>query len=367
VRHPEWADSESSRGGLKTLMDQQVTHRLTMSVIVCTLDRAHVLEAICLGSLAAQEQPGRVELIVCDASSDTATADAVREWGRAHPDWPCTYVQATRRGSCSQRNQSVRVARGDILLFLDDDLELLPGALVALAQAFDRDAACQYGGLECMRVLPVDAERPELDLAKRPHPWFVSLFGLQTEWGPKRILPGGFNTGGGPVDRETASALRREEGRIVDVEWMSGCCMAFRAGVFRDGGIRFDERLERFGGYALAEDVVVSLAVRRTIGLRLGRCSSAQAVHWEAPGGRGDDRSRWAARAYNHRIVWALSGAPTMARRLSWLRSQVGSVIQCLRHRRMDWLRGLADGWRAIRLDETSRASASVSRTRRGD
>jgi len=335
------------------LESQQNTDRPIMSVIVCTLNRAHILETVCLASLAVQELPGCVELIVCDASPDTATEAVVREWGSAHPDWACTYVHATQRGLCSQRNQAIHVSLGNTVLFVDDDLELLPGALVALVQAFNRDSTCQYGGFECMRVLPLSEQRSGSVASRLAHRWFASFWGLGTGEGPKRILPSGFNTGWAEIDSEIASVLRREECQIANVDWMSGCCMAFRANLFHDGGICFDERLARFGGYCLAEDVVVSLAVRRAIGLRLGQCSSAQAVHWEAPGGRGDDRSRWAARAYNHRIVWRLAGEPTLARRFSWLRGQIGLVVQCLRHRRMDWLQGLADGWRAIRLDET--------------
>ncbi|RIE16034.1 glycosyltransferase family 2 protein [Candidatus Cryosericum septentrionale] len=335
------------------LVNQQNADRPIMSVIVCTLNRAHVLETVCLASLAVQELPGCVELIVCDASPDTATEAVMRQWGSTHGDWACTYVHATQRGLCSQRNQAIHVSHGDAVLFVDDDLELLPGALVALIQAFDRDSNCQYGGFECVRVLPLGAERSESATSRIAHRWFASFWELGSGEGPKRILPSGFNSGGASIDRETASALRREECQVIDVEWMSGCCMAFRASLFQEDGICFNERLARFGGYCLAEDVVVSLAVRRVVGLRLGLCSWAQAVHWEAPGGRGGDRSRWAARAYNHRIVWTLSGEPTLARRFSWLWGQIGSVVQCLWRRRMDRLCGLGDGWRAIRLDET--------------
>ena len=335
------------------VMDQRETNRPIMSVIVPTMNRAHILETICLASLATQELAGRMELIVCDASLDTATETVVQEWSSAHPEWVCTYVHATKRGSCSQRNQAIRLSHGTLLLFLDDDLELLPGALVALVQAFDRDANCEYGGFECTQVLPSRAQRSGSTAARLAHRWFAGFWGLGTDGGPKRILPTGFNTGGGGIDHETASALRRAESQVTNVEWMSGCCMAFRASLLRDRGIRFNERLERFGGYAVAEDVTVSLSVRREVGLRLGQCSNAQAIHREAPGGRGDDRPRWAARAYNLRIVWRLAGKPTLPRRFNWLRGQVGSAMGCLGRRRMDRLQGLVDGWRAIRLDET--------------
>jgi GT2 family glycosyltransferase len=335
---------------------QQSPDQLTMSVIVCTVNRAQTLETVCLTSLAAQAMPGHVELIVCDSSSDTATEAVVRQWGSVHSDWPCTYVHSTRRCLCSQRNLAVRDSRGDIVLFVDDDLELLPGALVALMQAFQQDSTCQYGGFECVLVSPPHTERSEpgvlRGISRRS---FARFWGLPTAEGPKTILASGYNAGGDPIDRETAAAVGREACQVVDVEWMSGCCMAFRASLFREGGICFDERLARFGGYCLAEDVVVSLAVRRATGLRLGQCSLAQAIHWDAPGGRGDERSRWAAQAYNHRTVWQLDAAPTLRRRFNWLRAQMGLAVLCLLHRRTDWLHGLADGWRAIRLDETQR------------
>lgn len=334
-------------------MDWQKNDHLTLSVIVCTVNRAHVLETVCLTSLAGQELPGGVELIVCDASLDTLTEAVTQQWARTHADWTCTYVHATQRSLCGQRNQAVRASHGDLVLFVDDDLELLPGALMALVGAFDRDASHEYGGIECTRVRSTEGQQYGSATSRVAHRWFASFWGLGTDGGPKRILPSGFNTGWADIDSETASALWRKECQVASVEWMSGCCMAFRASLFRDAGICFDERLAKFGGYCLAEDVVVSLAVRRDAGLRLGRCSRAQAIHWEAPGGRGDGMSRWAARAYNLRIVWALSGEPTLRRRFSWFWGQIGSAVVCLGRCRMDWLRGLVDGWRAIRLDES--------------
>jgi len=347
MQHSEW-ESDMTK-----IMVSRETNRPRMSVIVCTLNRAHVLETVCLASLAVQELPGGVELIVCDASPDAATQEVALRWADARPDWSCTYIRATKGGLCGQRNQAIHVSRGDVVLFLDDDLELLPGALVSLMQAFSSDLNRQYGGFECTRVSPVSVERSEPAVARRTHAWFASLWGLGTSSGPKRILSTGFNAGGAPLDREVASALPHEECHVTDVAWLSGCCMAFRASMFRNGSICFDERLARFGGYCLAEDIAVSLAVRRTVGLRLGQCSPAQATHWEAPGGRGDDRSRWAAKAYNHRIVWTLSGNPTLAHRFNWLRGQIGMTVQCLRHGQIARLRGLVDGWRAIRLDKT--------------
>ena len=334
------------------LVSQQTDDHPKVSVIVCTLNRAHILETVCLASLAVQELPGRVELIVCDASEDTATETVVREWGSAHPDWACTYVQATQRGSCSQRNQAVCLSHGDLLVFLDDDLELLPGALLELWQSYQMKGET-YGGFEILQIAEKETGPGKLvwDAAKS---LFWSLFGLATVSNKRRVQPSGYNVGGRPVTQKTALSLIRQAEFVDDVEWMNGGGMSIRREVFLVEGLQFDERLQRYGGYAWAEDVAMSVAIRTKAFLRLVECRRSWAIHHPVPGGRMSQRRFAAARVYNFYLIGSMAGYSRLRRRISWARAQVGLMVGSLAwgcvHCSVDRVVGTIDGWKAVRL-----------------
>ncbi len=82
------------------------------------------------------------EIVVCDdRSTDTTREVAARYSGR---------VQCVRRevngGLSANRNTAIQASRGDWILFLDQDDELLPHALEALATTAERsDAGVAYG------------------------------------------------------------------------------------------------------------------------------------------------------------------------------------------------------------------------------
>ena len=85
-------------------------------------------------------------------------------------------------------------------------------------------------------------------------------------------------------------------------EWLTGCCMAFRKDVFRE--IRFDERLQRFGGYAMAEDVDFSHRVFLRFGEPFLIASESLVVHHLSPGGRiGSDIAKLSAMYFNTMIM----------------------------------------------------------------
>ena len=103
-----------------------------ISVVIPTCDRPDALRA-CLRQLqpAVQAYPAEdYELVVSDdGRSAPATSLA--------PEFPAvTWVAGPRRGPAANRNAGARAARGDILVFLDDDCLPQPGLLAAYAAAF---------------------------------------------------------------------------------------------------------------------------------------------------------------------------------------------------------------------------------------
>jgi glycosyltransferase involved in cell wall biosynthesis len=104
-----------------------------LSVVIPTRNRAYLVgEAI---ESALRQRPGQVEVIVVDdASTDDTTKVLTENFGsRIH--LLCT---PERRGAGAARNAGLRVARGELVAFLDDDDLWLPGKLDAELNALER-------------------------------------------------------------------------------------------------------------------------------------------------------------------------------------------------------------------------------------
>lgn len=93
-----------------------------------------------------------------------------------------------------------------------------------------------------------------------------------------------------------------------EAQWLCSCCAAYRREHL--SGKPFDESLERFGGYAYAEDVLFSQRLWRA-GNRLVLCPRGSAFHDQEPGGRLESSGFWAARLYNGFVLWREAVAPT--------------------------------------------------------
>jgi glycosyltransferase involved in cell wall biosynthesis len=90
-----------------------------LSVVIPSYNRAPVL-ARCLDALAGQDPaPGEV-VVVDDGSTDATPAVlAERGWVRA--------IRQDNGGRAAAKNSGVAAARGDVVLFLDDDVIATPG------------------------------------------------------------------------------------------------------------------------------------------------------------------------------------------------------------------------------------------------
>jgi glycosyltransferase involved in cell wall biosynthesis len=102
--------------------------RPTISIAICTRNHPADL-SVCLQSLfALREKP--LEIIVVDNDS---SGDATR---RIVDSFGVRYVHEPVVGPESARNCAVRFARGDIVAFTDDDCQVDPGWVSAIADAF---------------------------------------------------------------------------------------------------------------------------------------------------------------------------------------------------------------------------------------
>ena len=105
---------------------------MRLSVVIPTCDRARDLRT-CLSVLTpdAQQYPKECyEIIVTDDGHDFQAATLSDEFPNVK------WVTGPRRGPAANRNAGAFAARGDVLVFLDDDCVPAPGLLTAYATAF---------------------------------------------------------------------------------------------------------------------------------------------------------------------------------------------------------------------------------------
>ena len=210
---------------------------MTVGVIVATRNRPEQVARL-VRSLQSQDYP-LTELVVVDSSEGDATKTGLSELQLPHGGL-VTYV-ASAKGLPLQRNVGLGKLqrRSDVICFFDDDVELDSGYLARVVSTFAADSAQRIIGL-CGNIVN-EKRRGFLDRVAR------RLF-LITDNATGKLLPSG--------DAGHVFAPARDQRVAV----LSGCNMCFRAELFRDYGLRFDDAL---ADYAYMEDQDCSLRAAR--------------------------------------------------------------------------------------------------------
>jgi glucosyl-dolichyl phosphate glucuronosyltransferase len=115
-----------------------------LSVIVCTYNRKKLLQD-CLNSLVSQSiDPERFELIVVDNNSRDGTHSLVQ----SYEQWMkhLSYVVETKQGLSHARNCGYETARGDYLIYLDDDAIAPKAYLENISQVISEHTPDFLGG-----------------------------------------------------------------------------------------------------------------------------------------------------------------------------------------------------------------------------
>ncbi len=199
--------------------------RLRTSVVIPVYNDAHgAMQAV--RCLLGQTLPPD-EIVVVDDGSTESTLQRVEEVAPT-----VRYVHKENGGPASARNLGVRVARGDLIAFIDSDCRPTPGWLEALVAAFDTPRVGGAGG----RVLGLSG-------------------GLLSEYIDTRCM---FAPGAA------------EDGSILYVVTANAC---FRRDALLAAGL-FDERFRRAGG----EDFELCQRVR-SLGYALRYVSEALLFH----------------------------------------------------------------------------------------
>lgn len=199
---------------------------MRVSHVIATRSRPEPLREALASSIA--DLPSDGEIIVVDgdpAHSAEPVVQAARDAG-GDSTIPIHYMESPP-GLPTQRNRGIDAARGELVVFTDDDCILRPGLFAALVEAFADPTVVGATG----RVVEPREGRIGSDGESRLR-WLV--------------------VGGGRQGTMTSFGFRRPIVDVQDtrdVQYMPGALMSARREVAAD--VRFDERLS---GYALGED-----------------------------------------------------------------------------------------------------------------
>ncbi|HTQ32176.1 MAG TPA: glycosyltransferase [Opitutaceae bacterium] len=127
---------------------------LRLTVAICTYNRAELLRQT-LAGVARQNFPhDRFEVLVIDNNSQDHTRDVVASFAGTSP--APRHLVETRQGLDHARNRAVAEARGEIIVFADDDILVESDWLTRLSAPFAADHDHRIGavGGEVVPVFP---------------------------------------------------------------------------------------------------------------------------------------------------------------------------------------------------------------------
>jgi glucosyl-dolichyl phosphate glucuronosyltransferase len=106
-------------------------------LIIPTYNRAALLERALKSAVNLDYPPTRYEIVIVDNGSTDATPAVVQNVRDNSAEHDVGYVREERLGLHNARHAGVWAAKGDILIFTDDDATFAPDWLRAYAAAFD--------------------------------------------------------------------------------------------------------------------------------------------------------------------------------------------------------------------------------------
>jgi GT2 family glycosyltransferase len=176
---------------------------MSLSIVIVSYNaRAHLEN--CLASIAAARPSMPYDIVVVDNASADGSVDAVRN------NWPGVQLiaQDSNTGFAAANNAGIRATGGELILLLNNDTLVPPGAIDRLC---GRLREVSVAGAAGPRLVD-GSGRPELSFG----PMISPLAELR-----QKLLMASYERDVRPVARWVERATRRE--RFVD--WVSGACL----------------------------------------------------------------------------------------------------------------------------------------------
>jgi len=130
------------------------SENLKVTVAIPTYNRADFLRQTLAGIAQQQFPRDHFEILVIDNNSTDHTRTVVEEFAGSHP--APRYLRETEQGLDYARNRAIAEARGEIIVFGDDDILVQPDWLAQMAVPLMADGAQRIGavGGEVIPVFP---------------------------------------------------------------------------------------------------------------------------------------------------------------------------------------------------------------------
>jgi N-acetylglucosaminyl-diphospho-decaprenol L-rhamnosyltransferase len=223
---------------------------MSLSIVIVSFNASADL-ARCLESLHAAPPSTPHDIVVVDNASTDGGPALVRQ------RWPAVRVveQGSNTGFAAGTNAGIRATSGELLLLLNSDTIVPPGAIDALIA---RRAAHPEAAAAGPRLVD-DAGRAEISFG----PMISPLGELR-----QKIVGRLYDAGVGPIVRSVERRTRQE----AFVDWVSGACLLVSRADAESVGL-LDER------YFLYTEDVDFCAALRARGRRILFAPSAQIVH----------------------------------------------------------------------------------------
>jgi GT2 family glycosyltransferase len=250
---------------------------MNASILIVTYNSAPYLEG-CLASVSRQKGPDDEIILVDNASSDGSAGMIRIHW----PELPLV-CNPENRGFAAAANQAARLARKEMLVFLNPDTVVLPGWLEGLRQAL---LAGQNVALATSRVLPASqlqainapAQVAAGRCSGKPASWGQGFCGQKVHFSGLVF---------GRADGHTA----QERCKRIPVSAVSGASFAIRKAVWDELG-GFDE-----GYWMYYEETDLSWRAWRR-GYRCVAALEPAVLHERPPAASGQALDRMARNRY---------------------------------------------------------------------
>jgi glycosyltransferase involved in cell wall biosynthesis len=152
------------------------------SVIVCTYNRSNFLKETLNSILSVFKDRCDFEVLVIDNNSTDDTESVLDDYLNV---LEIRYFFEKSQGLSFARNRGILESRGDILIYLDDDIDLPQNYFDLCDEIFNNEAIAISGG----KVLPCDADIPKW--LPRKYYFLVSVYDLGDKPKNVRYLMGG--------------------------------------------------------------------------------------------------------------------------------------------------------------------------------
>lgn len=135
-----------------------MTPLVTISIIICTYNRAEVLAYALESFLSIEHETVSFEIVIVDNNSNDMTKEIFEQF-KERFDGSLKYFFEGKPGLSNARNSGVKYSTGEIVAFVDDDVEFSANWLCSLVDCFDRNPdVWAVGG----KIIPVFiGERPD--------------------------------------------------------------------------------------------------------------------------------------------------------------------------------------------------------------